>query len=204
MLKGKIVGYIPFQRILFFFIYRNQWEQSDRPYNWGRLPWVRRRFMRSFCARKGLGTKNKSGSGWYSSAFSKFPVQLNCCVSSGFTDFCFPFDNFMLLVSVLRQIFQAIRCDTKRFLVTFSVSLKRFSGLVGSACPETVPRGTVSSGDGDLSCGQHDRPNETVIKARWCRCWEVKPELKLWCWVMCFCRVMPRIFLVRVVWKWFS
>ena len=47
--------------------------------------------------------------------FSKFPAQLSCCVSTGFTDFRSTFDNFPTLVSVLSQIFQAIRGDTERF-----------------------------------------------------------------------------------------
>ena len=60
-------------------------------------------------------TRNGGGSGLCGSVFSKFPVQLSCCVSSGFTDFRSTFENFMSLVSVLRQIFQAIRDDTKIF-----------------------------------------------------------------------------------------
>ena len=39
----------------------------------------------------------------------------------------------------------------------------------------------VSSRGGDLSCRQYDQPNEAVIASRWCRCWEEKRELKLWC-----------------------
>ncbi len=48
-------------------------------------------------------------------AVPKFPVLLSCCVFSGFTDFRSTLDNFTPLVSVLRQIFQAIRVDTERF-----------------------------------------------------------------------------------------
>ena len=59
--------------------------------------------------------RNGGGSGWCCCAFSKFPAQLSCCISSGFTDFYSMFDNFMPLVSVLHQIFKTIRGDTKRF-----------------------------------------------------------------------------------------
>ena len=60
-------------------------------------------------------TRNGGSSGWCGSAFSKFPVQLDCCVSSGFTDFSSTFDNFMPLISVLCQIFQTVRGDTEKF-----------------------------------------------------------------------------------------
>ena len=125
-------------------------------------------------------TRNGGSSGWCGSAFSKFPAQLSCCVSSCFTDFRSSFDNFTPLVSVLCQIFQAIRSATERFhgdvQSVFEVLFLR------NACPEKVCHRAVSSEGGDLSYGQHDQPNEAVIASRWCRCWEEKPKLKLWCW----------------------
>ena len=54
----------------------------------------------------------------------------------------------------------------KDFRETFSVSLKRFFGLIGSAFPKTVRRRAVCSGGGDLSSGQHDQPNKAVIASR--------------------------------------
>ena len=136
-----------------------------------------------------MRTRNGGCSG---SIFSKFPVQLSCYISSGFTDFSSTFDNFMPLVFVLCQLGAIL----KDFMETFSVSLK-----CSFWSPETVHCWAVSLGGGDLSCW-HDQPNKTVIESR-CRCWEEKPELKLWCWGMYFCHVMLRIFLKQVVWKWF-
>ena len=71
----------------------------------------------NLCAEESLTvrTRNNGGSVWYGSAFSKSPVRLSCCVPSCFTDFRSTLDNFMPLVPVLCQIFQAIRDDTKRF-----------------------------------------------------------------------------------------
>ena len=66
-----------------------------------------------------------------------------------------------------------------------------FSDHQGSACPEIVRRRAVSSRGTDLSCGQHDQPNEAVITSRWCRCWKEKPELKprcLGCGFAIWCR----------------
>ena len=60
-------------------------------------------------------TRNGGGSGWCGNTFSKFPVQLSCCIPSFFTDVCSTLDNFTPLVSALCQIFQAIRGDTERF-----------------------------------------------------------------------------------------
>ena len=70
---------------------------------------------------------------------------------------------------------------SKDFMEIFSVSLKHFSNLHGSACPETVCCRAVSSEEGNLSCWQHDQPNKTVIASRWYRCWKEKTELKLCC-----------------------
>ena len=141
-----------------------------------------------------MRTRNGGGS-----AFAKFPTQLSCCVFSGFTDM---FDNFTPLVSVLCQIFLAIRGDTERFQrdlqYVIEVLFLAFLGVLA------VNHRAVSLGGGDLSYRQHDWPNEAMIATRWYRCWEEKPELKLWCRGMCFCHVMPRIFLRQVVWKWFS
>ena len=64
---------------------------------------------------RAMRTRNVGGSGWCGSTFSKFPVQLSCCISSGFTDFSSTFYNFTPLVSVLCQIFQAIRGKNERF-----------------------------------------------------------------------------------------
>ena len=126
-------------------------------------------------------TRNGGGSGWCGSAFSKFPTQLSYCVSSGFTDFCSMFDNFTPFVSVLHQIFQAMRGQYWKISWRLSMCLwSTFSGLLGSASPKTVRHRAVSSGGSDLSCGQHDQPNKAVIASRWCRCWEEKVELKLW------------------------
>ena len=66
----------------------------------------------NLCMKESWAVRTRNGGG---SGFSKFPVQLSCCVSFGFTDFCSMFDNFMPLVSVLCQIFQSIRADTERF-----------------------------------------------------------------------------------------
>ena len=77
--------------------------------------WVRRQLIRPICGWKRLV--------WYGIAFSKFPLQLSCCISSGFTDFRSTFDNFTLLVSVLQQIFQARKKD---FMEALSVFLKPF------------------------------------------------------------------------------
>ena len=68
----------------------------------------------NLCAEESWAVRTRNGGG-SNSAFSKFPEQLTSCVSSGFTDFRSTFDNFTPLVSVLRQIFQAIRGDTERF-----------------------------------------------------------------------------------------
>ena len=78
---------------------------------------VPRWLMRPICVWKSwaVRTRNCSSSGWYCTAFSKFPMQLSCCVSSGFTDFSSMFDNFTPLVSALCQMFQTIRGDTERF-----------------------------------------------------------------------------------------
>ena len=138
-----------------------------------------------------MRTRNGGGSGWCGTAISKFPVQLGYCVSSGFTNLRSMFDNFVLLVSVLHQIFQAIRGDTKRFCEDLPCLWSAFFGLLKNTCPETVHRRAVSLGGGELLCRQHDQSNEAVISSRWCRCWEEKPELKLcclgcvfamWCW----------------------
>ena len=141
-------------------------------------------------------TRNGGGSGWCGSAFSKFPAQLSCFVYSGFTDFRSTFDNFTPLHSVLRQIFQAIRGDTKSFHGDLQCVFEAlFGGLFGCTYSETVHRRAVSLGCGDLSCGQHDQPNVAVIASRWCRWWEKKPEVKLGIG-MSFWHVMPRIFLI--------
>ena len=72
-------------------------------------------------------TKNDGGSGWCSSAFSKFPMLLSYCNSSGFPEFRSTFDNFTPFVSVLRQIFPVIRVDTKRIHVcSLSLSLSHY------------------------------------------------------------------------------
>ena len=56
------------------------------------------------------------GNGWCGIAFSKFPALLSYCDSSGLTDFRPTSDNFTLLVSAFRQIFQAINKGvTERF-----------------------------------------------------------------------------------------
>ena len=79
----------------------------------------------NLCAEESwaVRTRNSGGSGWCCSAFSKFTSQLGWCVSSGFTEFHSMFDNFTLLVSVLWQIFQAIRGDTKDFMETIIEAL---------------------------------------------------------------------------------
>ena len=65
-----------------------------------------------------LGSENKE---WWlrwlmwQYLFFKFPVQLSCCISSGFTEFQSTFDNFTPLLSVLHQILQVIRGNTERF-----------------------------------------------------------------------------------------
>ena len=64
-----------------------------------------------------LGSENKE---WWRQwlmwlCFSKITALFSCCVSPGFIDFRFTFDNFTPLVSVLRQIFQEIWGDTERF-----------------------------------------------------------------------------------------
>ena len=69
----------------------------------------------------------------------------------------------------------------KDFMETFSVSVKCFFWPPW----ERLRRRAFSSEGGDLSYGQHDRPNEAVIASIWCRCLEEKPELKLWC-LVCF------------------
>ena len=71
----------------------------------------------NLCVEESREVRKTNGgcSGWCDSAFSKFPVQLSCCVSSDFTDFHSMFDNLTPLLSVLHQIFQAIRDDTERF-----------------------------------------------------------------------------------------
>ena len=115
---------------VFLFVCRNRWGLSDQPYNRGRHPWRRRWLMKPICVRK-----SSNGNGWCGSVLSKFPVQLSCCGFSGFTDFRSTFDNFMPLVSVLHQIFQAIRSDIEIFHVAllcvfevrFLASLRAFS-----------------------------------------------------------------------------
>ena len=137
----------------------------------------------NLCAEESwaVRTRNGDGSGWCGSAFSKFLAQLSCCIPSCFTDFHSMFENFTPLVFVLCQIFQAIRGDRKIWQRPSVCLWSAFSSLFGSACPETICCRAVSSEGGDLSCGQHDRPNKAVIASRWCRCWEEKSKLKLWC-----------------------
>ena len=106
-------------------------------------------------------TRNGGGSGWYGSAFSKFPAQTSCCVPSYFTDFRSTFYNFTPLVSVLHQIFQAVRDDTERFHGDLQCVFESF--FLAYVRAITVRRRALSSGGGDLSCEQHDRPNEAVI-----------------------------------------
>ena len=71
----------------------------------------------TLCAEESwvVRTRNHGSSGWYGSAFSKFPAQLSSCVSSGFIDFHSKFGNFTPLLSILRQVFRAIRVNTERF-----------------------------------------------------------------------------------------
>ena len=71
--------------------------------------------MRPICMRKSLGQWEQGMVAAVADVAVPFPVQLSCWVSSGFTYFRPTFDNFTPLVSVLRQIFLAIRGDTKRF-----------------------------------------------------------------------------------------
>ena len=66
----------------------------------------------NLCAEESWVVRTRNGGG---SAFSKFPVQLSCCISSDFTDFRSTFDNFTPLVSVLCQIFWTIRGNSERF-----------------------------------------------------------------------------------------
>ena len=144
-------------------------------------------------------TRNGGGSGWCGSAFSKFLVQISCCVSSDFTDFCSTFDNFKPLVSVLQQIFLAIRSDTERLLgdlqCIFEACFLAFLGVLA------LRQFAIEH---FLSCGQHDEPNKAVIASRWCRYREKKLKLKSLVSGMCFCHVVPKIFLRQVLWKWFS
>ena len=87
-----------------------------------------------------------------------------------------------LSLSCTRYSWQ-LRLIPKDFIETLTVCLCRaFSGLlVESACFKTIRCRAVSSGGGDISCGQHDQSNKAVIASRWCRCWKEKPELKLQC-----------------------
>ena len=66
----------------------------------------------NLCTEESWAVRTRNGCG---SVFSKFLEQLLSCISSGFTDFHSLFDNFTPLLSVLHQIFQAIRGDNERF-----------------------------------------------------------------------------------------
>ena len=99
----------------FFFVHRHRWGPSDQPYDWGWDLWVHIWLMRPICARKSLGHWEQGMVATVTGVTVPFPAQLSCYISSGFTDFRCTFDNFTPLVSVLRQIFQAIRGDTERF-----------------------------------------------------------------------------------------
>ena len=123
-------------------------------------------------------TRNGGGSGWCGSAFSKFPAQLSCCMFSISQTFAPRLTTSRHMSLFCATYFRQLVTIPKDFMETFSVSLKC---LFWPACSETVNRRAVSSGGSDLSCGQHDRPNDAVIASRWCRCWEEKPELKLRC-----------------------
>ena len=142
-----------------------------------------------------MRTRNGGASGWYGTAFSKFPAQLSCCVSSGFIDFCFMFDHFMSFIYLVPDI-PGNKGLYWKISGKPSVRLwSTFSGPLGSACSETVHCRAVSLGGGDLSCGQQDRTNNAVIATRCCRCWEREARIKTSELVRCFCHVMPRVFL---------
>ena len=90
----------------------------------------------NLCTEKSwtVRTSNGGDSGGCGSAFCKFPVQVSCFVSSGFTDFRSSFDNLTPLVSVLCQIFPAIRGNTERIYrdlqcVFEALSLASFGAL---------------------------------------------------------------------------
>ena len=101
--------------LFFFFVYHNWWGPSDHPYDWGRHLWVRRWLMRPICARKSLEQWKQRMVAAVADVAVHFLSFLHSSVSSGFTDLRSTLDNFTPLVLVLRQIFQAIRCDTERF-----------------------------------------------------------------------------------------
>ena len=130
---------------------------------WSTL-WLRTRSVRAqianethLCTEESWTVKRRNGgsSSWCGCAFFKFLAQLSGCVSSAFTEFRSTFDNVTPLVSVMRHIFQAIRGDTKSFPGDLQCVLEAvFYGLHGSTCPETVRLIAVSSGSGDLPCGE--------------------------------------------------
>ena len=149
-------------------------------------------------------TRNGSSSGWCGSVFSKLPAQLSCCVSFGFTDFRSTSDNFMPLVSVLRQIFQAIRSDTERFhgdlqcifeaLFLASLGALALRQFAIEQLLQEVVIFHVDNMTGPMKLWLH----QDGVDA-----WEEKPKLKLWCWgcvLPCDAENLPQ----TGWWKWFS
>ena len=99
------------------FVHRNRWGLSDQPYDWGRHPWVRRWLMRPICARKSLRHREQGMVTTEADLPVPFISFLRSSVAAFLlvSDFRSTFDNFTLLLSVLRQIFLAIRGNTERF-----------------------------------------------------------------------------------------
>ena len=89
--------------IFILFVHRNWWGPSNQPYDWGQDLSAQMDNETNLCAEESwaVRTRNGGGSSWCGCAFSKFPVQLSCLISTGLTDFHFTLDNFMPLVSVL-------------------------------------------------------------------------------------------------------
>ena len=112
----------------------------------------------NLCAQESWAERTRNGGscGGCDNAFSKFPAQLSYCVSSGFTDFCSNLTTSHYLSLSCARFSSQLGAIPKDFMETFSVSFKRFFWRPWSACLETVRRRAVSSGGGDLSCGQHD------------------------------------------------
>ena len=128
----------------------------------------------NLCAEESwtLRTRNCGRSSWCGNDFSKFLAAFRLA-SQTFVPRLTTSRNLSLFFTRYSRQLGVI---LKGFVKTFSVSLKHL--FWEHLFPEIVRQGAVSSGGGELSCGQHDQPNEAMIASR---CWEEKPELKLRC-----------------------
>ena len=157
----------------FFFVHCNLWGPSDQPYDWGRHPWVSRWQMRSICAQKSLGEWEQEMVMAVADVVVDFLSFLCCSV----TVFLLVSQTFTPLVSVLRQIFKAIRSDTKRF---HGDLLYVFEALF-LASFEHLPWDSSPYSSFFLEAVIFYADNMTGPTKLWLhQDWEEKPELKLW------------------------